>query len=143
MRNNQPVIDEEYRFDPGSSLLSTTDLQGRILHCNDAFVLVSGFTRDELLGQPHNLIRHPDMPPEAFADMWRTIRGGSPWTGLVKNRRKDGRYYWVRANVTPLLGSDGVVGYLSVRTAPEHEEVTAAQRVYDEMRADAGAGAGR
>jgi len=138
MRNNQPVVDQEFMLDKLSSLVSTTDLKGRIQHCNDAFVRASGFERHELLGQPHNLIRHPDMPPAAFEDMWRTIQGGSPWTGMVKNRRKDGRHYWVLANVTPLVVRGAVVGFLSVRTVPERAAVEAAEALYARMRERAG-----
>ncbi|MFG6449188.1 methyl-accepting chemotaxis protein [Roseateles sp. BYS180W] len=134
MRLNLPVVDQEYPFPSGESLVSTTDLQGRILHCNSAFVEVSGYSREELMGQPHNLIRHPDMPPEAFADMWQTIASGSPWLGLVKNRRKDGSHYWVQANVTPLMDGDSPVGYMSVRTEPSREQVQAAQALYEQMR---------
>jgi aerotaxis receptor len=134
MRVNLPVVEAEYVITAGESLVSSTDLQGRILHCNQAFIDASGFTREELLGQPHNLVRHPDMPPAAFEDLWRTIAAGSPWTGLVKNRRKDGRCYWVRANVTPLVEQGKPVGYLSVRTAPSRAEVEAATRLYAQMR---------
>jgi aerotaxis receptor len=98
MRDNQPVSQREYSFPSGASLLSVTDPKGRIVFCNSAFIEVSGFSRDELLGQPHNLVRHPDMPAEAFRDMWETIQSGMPWTGLVKNRRKNGDHYWVQAN---------------------------------------------
>ncbi len=121
MRLNTPVIDREHPFPAGETLVSTTDLKGRITYCNPAFLLVSGFTREELLGQPHNIIRHPNMPEEAFRDMWQTIRSGQPWSAPVQNRRKDGSYYWVKANVTPLLEDHRVVGYMSVRTPP-HEK---------------------
>ena len=103
MRLNLPVLDEEYPFPDGESLVSTTDLKGHIVYCNPAFIRVSGYSREQLLGQPHNIIRHPDMPAEAYRDMWATIKSGQPWSALVKNRRADGRYYWVQANVTPLL----------------------------------------
>jgi aerotaxis receptor len=103
MRNNLPVTQHEYRFPAGATLVSTTDLQGRILYCNPSFIEVSGYEKHELLGQPHNLIRHPDMPAEAFRDMWQTIQSGLPWSALVKNRRKNGDHYWVQANVTPLM----------------------------------------
>ena len=76
---------------------------------------VSGYSSAELLGQPHNIVRHPDMPPEAFRDLWATIQAKAPWTGLVKNRRKNGDHYWVRANATPMLDGDTITGYLSVR----------------------------
>ena len=114
--------------------MSTTDLQGRILYCNPAFIEVSGYTKEELLGQPHNLIRHPDMPEEAFRDMWATIASGAPWSGLVKNRRKDGDHYWVQANVTPLLDGDQVIGYMSVRTAADRSQIQAADQLYAVMR---------
>lgn len=117
MRVNTPVSQREYPFPKGETLVSTTDLQGRILYCNETFIEVSGYAREELLGQPHKLIRHPDMPAEAFRDMWATIQGGQPWSALVKNRRKNGDYYWVQANVTPLLDERGRPnGYMSVRT---------------------------
>ena len=137
MRNNQPVTDREYLFPPGQNLVSTTDLQGRILYCNPAFIEVSGFERDELLGQPHNMIRHPDMPAEAFRDMWETIASGHPWSGLVKNRRKNGDHYWVMANVTPLMEGSRVAGYMSVRTEPEREQVRAAEALYRQLREEA------
>jgi len=130
VRINQPVVDREYPFPDGETLVSTTDLQGRILYCNPSFILVSGYSREELLGQPHNLIRHPDMPEEAFRDLWQTIAAGLPWNGLVKNRRKDGSYYWVRANVTPLMDGDQPGGYMSVRTRPEPGEAAAAEQLY-------------
>ncbi|MFM0726717.1 methyl-accepting chemotaxis protein [Paraburkholderia strydomiana] len=135
MRNNQPVTGHEYEFPSSHMLVSATDLGGRIQYCNPAFIAVSGFTRDELIGEPHNLIRHPDMPREAFADMWTTIREGRPWTALVKNRRKNGDHYWVRANVTPVVENGAVVGYLSVRVKPEREAVRAADTLYARMRA--------
>ncbi len=90
--------------------MSTTDTHGNITYANDAFIEVSGFSRDEIEGQPHNLVRHPDMPKEAFADMWATLKGGEPWTALVKNRRKNGDHYWVRANATPLVRNSRTVG---------------------------------
>ena len=134
MRINLPVVDKEYPFPEGESLVSTTDLKGRITHCNRAFVSVSGYTREELLGQPHNMIRHPDMPEEAFRDMWSTIASGSPWSALVKNRRKDGSHYWVMANVTPLMEGQEAIGYMSVRTQPSRADVDRAEHLYARMR---------
>jgi len=98
---NTPIVDQEYPFPESETLVSITDLKGRITYCNPAFITVSGYLREELLGQPHNMIRHPDMPEEAFRDMWETIASGIPWSAPVKNRRKDGSFYWVKANVTP------------------------------------------
>src|SRR3569623_1396046 len=135
MRNNQPVTGQEYEFPSSQMLVSAPDLTGRIEYCNPAFIAVSGYTHEELVGQPHNLIRHPDMPREAFADMWATIRDGRPWTALVKNRRKNGDHYWVHANVTPVGKKGAVVGYLSVRVKPARDAVRAAEALYSRMRA--------
>lgn len=140
MRINHPVNTQEYLVPAGETLVSTTDLQGRILYCNPAFVTVSGFEKHELLGQPHNLVRHPDMPEEAYRDMWTTIASGSPWSAAVKNRRKDGSYYWVMANVTPLMQGDAPSGYMSVRTRPSREQVAAAEALYRTMREEKAAG---
>jgi aerotaxis receptor len=138
MRTNEPVTQREYAFPEGRTLVSVTDLKGRITYCNASFIEVSGFSEQELLGQPHNLVRHPDMPAEAFRDMWATIQGGQPWTGLVKNRRKSGDHYWVQANATPMRDGDRITGYLSVRTRPHSREaVEAAERLYARMNDEA------
>ncbi|OYT86409.1 MAG: chemotaxis protein [Burkholderiales bacterium PBB6] len=141
MRVNLPVTQRDYPFPAGETLVSTTDLQGRILYCNAAFVAVSGFEKAELLGQPHNMIRHPDMPEDAFRDMWATIAQGHPWSGMVKNRRKNGDHYWVLANVTPLTDSHGqVTGYMSVRTEPAQGSIEAAEALYQKLREEAQSG---
>jgi len=143
MRKNLPVTDNEYPLGAGLTLVSVTDLKGRIVYCNSAFVEASGYINDELIGQPHNIVRHPEMPEEAFRDMWDTIQSKLPWTGLVKNRRKNGDHYWVRANATPMLNGDTITGYLSVRTIPDRTSVDAAELLYSRMRADAAAGTKR
>ena len=127
MRNNGPVTNREQGYSASSMLVSMTDLKGRITYANSAFVQISGFSLSELLGKAHNMVRHPDMPPAAFQDMWDTISSGQPWTALVKNRCKNGDHYWVRANVTPVVENDAVVGYLSVRTLPSRDEIEGAQ----------------
>lgn len=134
MRNNQPNIDQEYVLQDGAMLASQTDLKGIITYCNPDFIKASGFEEDELIGQPHNLVRHPDMPPEAFSDLWKTLKEGMPWTGLVKNRRKNGGFYWVLANVTPIAEDGKITGYMSVRSKPSREQISAAESVYREMR---------
>ena len=134
MRNNGPVTGREYLLPREQSLVSTTDLKGRITHCNAAFVHASGFARDELMGQPHNIIRHPDMPQTAFADMWTTVQRGRAWSMLVKNRRKDGDHYWVIANVTPLLEGSRIVGFMSVRTPADRVDVEWAELLYGKLR---------
>jgi aerotaxis receptor len=134
MKNNQPVTLQEYDFPAELTLMSTTDPNGTIVYANSAFVEVSAFSAKELIGQPHNIIRHPDMPGEAFADMWRTLKAGEPWTGLVKNRRKTGDHYWVRTNAVPVIRGGEQVGYMSVRTKPQREEIEAAEDLYRKMR---------
>jgi len=140
MRVNLPVSNSEYDFPGNELLMSTTDSKGVITHCNAAFMRVSGFAMDELMGQPHSLVRHPDMPPEAFKDMWSTIGHGRCWQGIVKNRRKNGDHYWVRANVTPVLVDGKPQGYMSVRSKPTREEVVAAQALYEKIRQEREAG---
>lgn len=135
MRNNQPVTQKEYLFPAEQQLISMTDTKGVIRHCNDAFVEVSGYSESELIGQPHNLIRHPDMPPAAFENMWTHLKSGRPWMGLVKNRRKNGDHYWVSAYVTPVTVNGKVVGYESVRVKPEREDVERADRLYQRLQA--------
>ena len=134
MRNNGPVTDREQLYSSATMLVSMTDLKGRITYANPAFVQVSGYTLSELLGKAHNLVRHPDMPEAAFADLWGTIQTGRPWTALVKNRCKNGDYYWVRANVTPVIEQGEVVGFMSVRTLPAREEVESAEALYSAIR---------
>ncbi|HAX21283.1 MAG TPA: hypothetical protein DCY64_13540 [Hydrogenophaga sp.] len=134
MRINEPVTQREFVLEADATLMSTTDLQGNITYVNEAFVQVSGFSREELLGQPHNLVRHPDMPREAFADMWNTLRQGRAWSALVKNRRKNGDHYWVRANATPVYRRGQLAGYMSVRTTPLRAEVEAAESLYRRFR---------
>ncbi len=134
MRQNLPVTQREYGFPAEATLMSSTDTSSHITYANEAFIKVSGFERDEIIGSPHNMVRHPDMPREAFADMWATLKAGHSWTALVKNRRKDGDHYWVRANATPVVRSGSVVGYMSVRTKPSPQEVHEAESTYREFR---------
>ncbi|PRY66398.1 methyl-accepting chemotaxis sensory transducer with Pas/Pac sensor [Vreelandella songnenensis] len=134
MRNNQPVTQREYVLSDEAVLISRSDLKGRVTFANSTFVDVSGYTREELIGAPHNLLRHPDMPEAAYADFWKTIQAGGTWQGLVKNRRKNGDYYWVNATVAPLKDGDRVVGYTSVRRKAVPEAVAQAAPVYAELR---------
>jgi len=140
VRDNQPVTQREFELPDNATLMSTTDTQSRITYANDAFIAVCGFRRDEIQGQPHNLVRHPDMPREAFADMWGTLQGGEPWTALVKNRRKDGDHYWVRANATPVIRNGQPTGYMSVRTKASREEVRDAEKLYRDFNQGKGLG---
>ncbi|MEC7814935.1 MAG: PAS domain-containing methyl-accepting chemotaxis protein [Pseudomonadota bacterium] len=135
MRKNLPVTDREKTYPKHQKLISSTDLKGKIRHCNQAFVEVSGFTRDELIGQPHNIVRHPDMPPEAYENMWSYLKAGKPWMGMVKNRCKNGDFYWVSAYVTPVTENGQVVGFESVRSCPSREDVARADKLYARIRA--------
>jgi PAS domain S-box-containing protein len=130
MRVNQPITKVEKQLQEGAFLVSMTDTRGIITYANDEFVRLSGFSRDELMGQPHNLVRHPDMPAAAFADLWATVKAGKPWHGYVKNRSKDGGFYWVDANVTPVQEEGQVVGYVSIRSKPSRSQIREAERVY-------------
>jgi methyl-accepting chemotaxis protein len=134
MRVNLPVTGREYLLRDGSAIVSKTDTKGRITYVNDDFIEASGFDEDELIGKAHNLVRHPDMPPEAFADLWRTLQSGRPWTGYVKNRRKDGDHYWVLANVTPIRRGEEIVEFMSVRSKPSRDAVDACEAAYREFR---------
>ena len=135
MRNNQPVNDQEYVLSETQSPISRTDVNSNITFVNADFCEASGFTEDELIGQPHNLVRHPDMPPEAFVDMWHYLKAGRSWTGMVKNRRKDGAYYWVMANASPMWERGTVVGYASVRMKPSQDQIRQADAAYRQIRA--------
>jgi aerotaxis receptor len=134
MRKNLPITDSEQCFPETQKLISSTDLKGKIKHCNRAFVEISGFSRDELIGQPHNIVRHPDMPPEVYKKMWSHLKAGSPWMGLVKNRCKNGDFYWVSAYVTPVTDNGHVVGYESVRSCPDRKDVERAEQLYAAIR---------
>ncbi|MFO1402172.1 MAG: methyl-accepting chemotaxis protein [Steroidobacteraceae bacterium] len=140
MRTNLPVTQVDFPVAKDSLLVSTTDTRGVITHANQAFVDASGYDYQELLGQPHNLVRHPDMPPEAFKDLWATISRGRPWTGIVKNRRKNGDHYWVQANVTPIVENGKPKGFMSVRFAATPEEIRGAEELYKRIRAEREAG---
>ncbi|MDR9468965.1 PAS domain-containing protein [Marinospirillum sp.] len=130
MRNNQPVKDTEYPLSERSVIISHTDAQGKITYVNDDFIHFAGFSEQELLGQPHNIIRHPDMPAEVFRDAWATLKQGRAWQGIIKNRCKDGGHYWVKANMNP----DGQGGFMSVRLKPSTEEIQQASQLYRQMQ---------
>lgn len=134
MKVNLPVTDHEVQFEDDTLIVSRTDLKGHITFVNRDFIRISGFSEDELLGRPHNIVRHPDMPPAAYEDLWRTLKSGKPWVGMVKNRCKNGDYYWVEANVTPVFESGQTVGFLSVRTKPSRVKIEAAMALYARMR---------
>lgn len=129
------VVDEEVPYPDGRLIVSRTDLTGVITHVNRSFVEMSGYAEEELIGAPHSILRHPDMPKAAFRDLWDTIQRGQIWQGHVKNLRKDGRYYWVKATVIPNVRCGRIVGYTSVRRKPDRRKVEECKMLYAQMRA--------
>lgn len=142
MRINTPVTNNEVPMQEGSMIVTKTDLKGVITYTNKDFVEISGFSEAELLGQSHNIVRHPDMPVEAFADLWATVKSGKSWNGIVKNRCKNGDYYWVDANVTPQREGGQIVGYVSVRRKPLQSQINEAQALYAQLKAGKNPNAG-
>ena len=134
MKINMPVTTVEYPIKKSISIVSKTDLKGVITYANDDFVRISGFSREELIGKSHNIVRHPDVPAEFFEDMWKSLKAGRPWTGVVKNRCKNGDYYWLLNNVAPFYENDQLVGYMSVRLKASPEQIEAASKVYQLFR---------
>lgn len=134
MKINLPVSNSEYLLQDSDEIVSKTDLKGCITYINDDFVRISGFTREELIGSSHNIVRHPDMPPEAFADLWQNLKAGHAWSGYVKNRCKNGGFYWVRANSQPLYENGKIVGYTSVRNKPDRAIVDQVAIAYRQIR---------
>ena len=129
------VTDKETEFPDGCLITSRTDLDGIITHANDAFVEMSAWTREELIGSPHCVLRHPDMPAAAFEDLWTTLKSGEKWHGYVKNLRKDGGFYWVYATAIPNIRDGKIVGYTSVRRKPAREKIKEVTEFYADLRA--------
>jgi aerotaxis receptor len=134
MRINMPVTQVEHQLADGEYIVSKTNAKGQITYVNRPFIEISGFTEAELLGKPHNIVRHPDMPPAAYEDLWRTLQSGKPWRGMVKNRCKNGDYYWVEANANPIWENGRIVGYMSLRTKPTRQQIEAAEALYRRFR---------
>lgn len=134
MRHNTPVTGRQIELPQNANILSTTNTQSHITYVNPDFIKISGFEEHELIRQPHNIVRHPDMPPAAFEHMWSTLKKGRSWMGMVKNRCKNGDHYWVSAYVTPIQKNGSVVEYQSVRTKPDQAHVDAAEALYKSMR---------
>jgi PAS domain S-box-containing protein len=130
MRSNLPITAVEYPLSDDTLIVSKTDTKGKLTYFNDDFVKASGFTEEELMGQPHNIVRHPEMPVEAFENLWATLKEGKPWAGAVKNRRKNGDFYWVLASATPVFESGQITGYMSIRTKLPADQRTEAEQAY-------------
>jgi len=126
--------DIEIPYPDGKLIVSTTDKEGIITHANKAFVEMSGYSDKELIGSPHSILRHPDMPSVAFKDLWDTVNKGEHWQGIVKNLRKDGSYYWVKATVIPNIRNNKVISYTSVRRKPSRTKIEAAIQLYATLK---------
>jgi len=124
----------EIKLTSESFLLSETDEKGIIRYANDEFCEYAEYTLEELIGKPHNIVRHPDMPKEAFADLWKTVKSGKPWKGFVKNRSKNGKYYWVFATVFPFISCDETKGYISCRRMASEDEIKKYEELYKNMK---------
>lgn len=124
------IVDEEVPYPDGKLIVSRTDTQGFITHANQAFIDMSGYTREELIGANHNILRHPDMPTIAFKGLWDTVEKGEKWQGFVKNLRKDGTYYWVKATVIPNIRNGQLLGYTSVRRKPSRSKIRESEALY-------------
>ncbi|MDH5614490.1 MAG: PAS domain-containing protein, partial [Gammaproteobacteria bacterium] len=135
MRINQPVTSSEYNYSDTTEIISTTNLKGIVTSANADFMQISGFDDDEVINKNHNVVRHPDMPPEAFNMLWSQLKDGKPWVGLVKNRCKNGDYYWVDAYVCPQYEGEEMIGFQSVRTKPKREWVKRADKLYAKVMA--------
>ncbi len=136
MKVNMPVTDHEVLMGKSEILVTRTDLKGIITYANEAFIAISGFSKEELEGKNHNVVRHPDMPAAAFEDLWRSNKESKPWTALVKNRTKNGDFYWVEANVTPVFKNGKVAEFLSVRYAPSRQQIKDAELFYEQLNAN-------
>ncbi|MDH5571946.1 MAG: methyl-accepting chemotaxis protein [Gammaproteobacteria bacterium] len=135
MKKNLPVTEVEQTFDDSVNILSTTDLKGSITYVNQDFLNISGFSADELMYKNHNVVRHPDMPPAAFANLWDTLKAEKPWMGIVKNRCKNGDHYWVNAFVMPIKKAGTIIEYQSVRNKPEQADLKRAEKLYQQVNA--------
>jgi PAS domain S-box-containing protein len=127
---------QEYVLTKKDLIISKTDLKGNITYINNDFVRISGFSKEELIGMPHNTVRHPDMPKEVFSGLWRTIKQRIFWTGIVKNKTKYGGFYWVRAEITQIYDENRkTIGYMSVRRHVDPKDIEKARKLYADIKA--------
>ena len=124
------VKDHEYKLDRETIIVSETDSKGKIIYANEDFCKISKYSKEELIGHPHSMVRHPDMPKAAFEELWNTVKNGQVWNGIVKNRTKDGGYYWVHATIYPSQTAEGKIKYFSVRVKPTTDEIENAEKLY-------------
>ena len=127
-------MNDEILLDKKTMIVSETDSKGTIIYANEDFCKIAGYTKDELIGKPHNVVRHNDMPKAAFEDLWKTVQAGKIWNGIVKNKTKNGGYYWVNATAFPSKDNNGNTRYISVRVKPTTKEIKDAQELYKTLR---------
>jgi aerotaxis receptor len=127
-------MEQEIKMPEEMIIVTETDAKGIINFANDDFCKIAGYSLNELIGQPHNKVRHPDMPKSAFANLWKTVQRGEIWKGIVKNKTKDGEYYWVNATVYSSKTSTGELRYISVRVKPTNEEIASAIKLYSTLK---------
>jgi len=127
------TLSHEIELDKDTIIVSETDKKGKIIYANEDFCKICGYSKDELIGKPHNIVRHPDMPKAAFENLWETIKSGKIWQGIVKNLAKDGSYYWVHAKVYPSKTINGDIRYVSVRIKPTRQEIQEATKLYEKL----------
>jgi aerotaxis receptor len=128
------VMSSEIKLDRKTMIVSETDASGKIIYANSDFCKIAGYSKEELIGNPHSMVRHEDMPSAAFEDLWKTIQSGNVWKGIVKNKTKDGGYYWVNATAFPSVDVNGETRYISVRIQPTQEEIADAQALYKTLK---------
>ena len=136
--NKRFIIDEEVKFEDvnptNRPVVSKTDTKGNILYVNSVFANMCGYKKEEMLGRPHRIVRHPDMPKAVFEEMWKNLKAGKEWSGIIKNLRKDGRYYWVDAHISPVKENGKIIGYISVRRGVSEDIVREVKEIYEKMR---------
>jgi aerotaxis receptor len=136
--NKRFIIDEEVKFEDvnptNRPVVSKSDKKGNILYVNSVFANMCGYKKEEMLGRPHRILRHPDMPKAVFKDMWNKLKAGKEWRGIIKNLRKDGRYYWVNAYISPVKKNGKIIGYISVRRGVSEDVIKEVEKKYEKMR---------
>ncbi|MBW7954248.1 PAS domain S-box protein [Candidatus Gracilibacteria bacterium] len=134
MKNNGPLTGREKVFDENKILVSITDLKGRLIYVNEDFIDISGFSKDELIGKAHNIVRSPDIPSEIFQNLWDFLKNERNWIGIIKNRCKNGDHYWVEAFVSPMYKNNVCIGFQSVRVKPKEEDLKRTLKIYDRLK---------
>ncbi len=128
------TMSKEIKLNKNTMIVSETNEIGMIIYANDDFCNIAGYSKEELIGKPHNLVRHEDMPKVAFEDLWKTVQSGKVWNGIVKNKTKSGDYYWVNATAYQSKTQDGKLRYISIRVHPTEDEIKNAEALYKTLK---------